>query len=86
MENAIPPEQLALMKRWVDTWKYITGPELETIKNRELRAMTEEEAFNVAQLLSAYPPGEIWIEPSRRDAAGMVEQQRLFQKARTCAR
>jgi hypothetical protein len=86
MEKAIPPDELALMKRWVDTWKHVTGPELERIKTRELRAMTEEEAFRIAQLLSAYPPGEIWIEPSRRDAHGLIQQQHLFQKARNCSR
>ena len=81
MEHAIPPDELALMKRWVDTWKYVTGPELERIKREELRAMTEKDAFEAAQRLSVHPPGEIWIEPSQRDAQGLVEQQRLFKMA-----
>ncbi len=30
------------MRAWVENWKRV-GPELEAIKRRELRAMTEEE-------------------------------------------
>jgi len=77
MENAPSADEQALMKRWVDQWK-ITGPELERIKKEELRAMTEEEAFESAQRLSSYMTDAIWIDPQRRDSVGLIEQQRLF--------
>lgn len=77
MENAPSADEQALMKRWVEQWK-ITGPELERIKKDELRAMTEEEAFESAQRLSSYIADAIWIDPQRRDALGLIEQQRLF--------
>jgi hypothetical protein len=80
MVEAGSEEERALMKRWVDQWKYVTGPELERIKKEELRAMTEEDAFDVARRLSSYESESIWIEPSRFDSAGLIEQQRLFSK------
>ncbi len=73
------------MKRWVDQWK-ITGPELERIKKEELRAMTEEEAFESAQRLSSYITDAIWIDPQRRDSTGFFEQQRLFSRHASIAR
>ena len=66
------------MKRWVDTWKYIAGPELERMKKAKLRAMTEEEAFDQAETLSASAADEVWIDPKRGAAHGLIEQQRLF--------
>jgi len=75
-------EERALMKRWVDQWKYVTGPELERIKKEELRAMTEAEAFQSARRLSSYIEANIWIEPQRRASVGLIEQQRLFSNAR----
>ena len=79
MPEPISDDELALMKRWVEQWK-ITGPELERIKREELRAMTEEEAGEIAVRLSTAAAADIWIEPHRRDSLGLVEQQRLFQK------
>jgi hypothetical protein len=67
----------ALIKRWVDQWK-ITGPELERIKKRELRAMTEEEALRrVGAVMDARfaAPRQ---DPRRRDYSGLIEQQRIF--------
>jgi len=77
MENAIPPDELALMKRWVDTWK-TAGPELERIKREELRAMTEQEALlRVERVMNSRAPDR-WNRPDRRTSSGLIEQQRLF--------
>jgi len=65
------------MRAWVENWKRV-GPELEAIKRRELRAMTEEEAFDQAETLTASAADELWIESKRAAAEGLIEQQRLF--------
>ncbi len=72
------------MRAWVENWKRV-GPELERIKREELRAMTEEEAFRRAELLGRSGAADVWIEPGRAAAAGMVEQQRLFILARVAS-
>lgn len=77
MENAIPPEELALMKRWVDTWKFVTGPELERIKKEELRALTDEEGLADADMLLSMPVSE-WMPEWRESSSGLVAQQSLF--------
>lgn len=65
------------MRAWVENWKRI-GPELEAMKRRELRALSEDEAFDQAETLSASAADELWIEPKRAAAEGFMEQQRLF--------
>ncbi len=67
------------MRLWVETWKR-TGPELERIKRAELRALTEEEAFEQAQALNDSVAEEVWIDPRRVAASGLAEQQRLFRE------
>ncbi|MBA2622859.1 MAG: hypothetical protein H0U88_04465 [Chthoniobacterales bacterium] len=86
MEKVIAPDELALMKRWVDTWKFVTGPELERSKKEELRAMTEEEALRRVELVMNSRAQITWIDPLRRDSSGLVEQQRWFQKFRLAAK
>ncbi len=65
------------MRAWVENWKRV-GPELEALKRTQLRAMTEEEAFKQAEMLSASAADELWVEPKRAAAEGFIEQQRLF--------
>ena len=65
------------MRAWVENWKRV-GPELERMKKEKLRSMSEEEAFNQAEVLSTSAADEVWIEPARAAAAGLIEQQRLF--------
>lgn len=72
------------MRAWVENWKRI-GPELEEIKKRELRALTEEEAARQAAILNESVADEYWIEPARERSEGLIEQQRLFQKCRAQA-
>jgi len=79
MENATPADELALMKRWVDTWKYITGPGLERIKKEELRALTDAQAAEDAETILSTSV-EDWTPESRKTSSGLVEQQRLFSK------
>ena len=79
MENAIPPDELALMKRWVATWK-IAGPELERIKRRELRALSEEDILRrLSRVMDSRVKGT-WRRPERLRSSGLIEQQRLFSK------
>lgn len=82
MGNATLPDETASIRRWVETWK-LAGPELERIRKKELRALTEEEAFEIAEMLSDSVADDVWIKPQRRDSLGLVEQQRLLQKLRT---
>lgn len=78
MENANPVDEIALMKRWVETWK-LAGPELERIKKEELRALSEEEGIaDVESILSV--PVDGWTPEWRKTWSGLVEQQRLFAK------
>jgi len=72
------------MRLWVETWKR-AGPELERMKREELRALTEEEAYEQAQALALSAPDDLWIEPGRLSAAGLIEQQRVFRKFRSSA-
>jgi hypothetical protein len=69
------------MRLWVENWKRV-GPELERIKRHELRALSEEEAFDQAEALNRSVAEDVWVHPRRLAAAGLVEQQRLFQKLR----
>jgi hypothetical protein len=69
------PEELVLMKRWVETWKR-AGPELERIRREELRKV------NTFQALSCLMgPVDFTQEPFRpRPSSGLVQQQALFKK------
>ena len=81
MADAIDPGEDALVKRWVDQWKFATGPELERIKKKELRAMTEEEALRrVASVMDARA-ADRWVRPERRTSSGLIEQQRYFKRS-----
>lgn len=67
------------MKRWVETWK-VAGPELERIKQEELRAMDAATARDLtAQALSL---GDSWFAVKRDmdRGSGMAKQQAIFSK------
>ena len=70
------PEQLALGKRWVQTWR-LAAVDLERIKRKEIR---ELDSYNTIQLLRgtrdfSRPPY------APKPWSGLVEQQRWFMKA-----
>lgn len=69
-------------RAWVQNWKR-TGPELERQKRAELRDMTEEQAGDIAATLAQSAADELWTDPERHSAAGLIEQQRLFAKLRS---
>ena len=65
-------EERELMRRWVETWKQ-AGPELEAIRQREMRQVDTAEAvrqlLNSTSLLHRDPPLQ---------TSGLVEQQAWF--------
>ncbi len=69
-------EQLALGKKWVDTWRR-AGVELEQIRRQELR---ELDTFHSISLLLG--PRDYTQDPyAPKPWSGLVEQQRWFKKA-----
>jgi hypothetical protein len=70
------PEQIAIGKRWVETWK-LAGVELERIRRREIR---ELDTYQAIALLCG--PAD-YTRPPRapKPSSGLVEQQRWFIKA-----
>jgi hypothetical protein len=64
-------------RAWVENWIRV-GPQLEAIRRTELRAMTYQQRVQaIGDLLDI---GCRFAKP--RTGSGLVEQQRLFQKAR----
>lgn len=70
-------EEIALGKRWVETWR-LAGEDLERIRRKELR---ELDTYRAIELLCG--PAD-YTRPPRapKPTSGLVEQQRLFMKAR----
>ena len=70
------PEQIALGKRWVDTWK-LAAEGLERIRRRELRELDSYYAISLLCHSADYtkPPY------APRPWSGLVEQQELFKRA-----
>src|SRR5215510_7928901 len=70
------PEQLALGKKWVETWKR-AAVELERIKRKEIR---ELDTYKTIQLLCGTAD---YTKPpyAPKPWSGLIEQQRLFKKA-----
>lgn len=67
------------MRQLARTWDR-AGPALETIKRRELEAMTDEEARTAAADILAFPlPADL---PPRLNS-GLVEQQYWFSRFRS---
>lgn len=67
------------MKRWVDAWK-VAGPELERIKQEELRAMDEARS---AEIFNKLASGWVdnWSPSGLETDQGLVIQQHYFSKA-----
>jgi hypothetical protein len=64
-------------RAWVENWVRV-GPQLEAIRRRELRAMTYQQRIQAIDTVLQI--GCRFAKP--RTSSGLVEQQRLFQKAR----
>jgi hypothetical protein len=73
------PEQIALGKRWVETWR-LAAVELERIRRKEIR---ELDTYNTIRLLCGTAD---YTRPPYAPTpwSGLVEQQRLFKKAAGC--
>ena len=70
------PDQIALGKKWVETWKLAAG-DLERIKRKEIRKL---DTYKTISLLCgdadfSKPPY------APKPWSGLIEQQRLFKKA-----
>lgn len=71
------PEQIAQAVRWVEIWK-LAGPDLERIRRQEIR---ELDTYQTIALLCG--PADYHRAPrAPKPSSGLVEQQRLFMKAR----
>ena len=70
------PEQIALGKRWVETWR-LAGEDLERIRRKEIR---ELDTYKTISLLCG--PRDYTKPPyAPKPWSGLIEQQRLFKKA-----
>jgi hypothetical protein len=79
-ETSMSPEELALAKKWAETWK-TTGPILEKIRREEIRKVSTVQAMQ--HLAGAFDSGA-YMHPPRK-SSGLVEQQAFFQKLRKCS-
>jgi len=70
------PEQIALGRKWVETWK-LAAADLERIRRKEIR---ELDTYKTIQLLCGSAD---YTKPpyAPKPWSGLVEQQRLFKKA-----
>ncbi|MGE3842889.1 MAG: hypothetical protein AB7I50_15040 [Vicinamibacterales bacterium] len=72
------PEQVALGKRWVQTWRD-AGPELDRLRRRDLRTL---DSYATIALLCG--PADYATAPrAPKPTSGLVEQQRLFRRLRS---
>jgi hypothetical protein len=69
----MPTEQ---EKKWLQGWR-AAGPELERIRNEELRALTDDEGTRQATLLGV--PAKL----INRKKSGIIELSRLLMKLRS---
>ena len=70
------PEQLALGKKWVETWKR-AAVELERIKRQEIRELDTYKTISLLRGRRDYTKPPYAPKPW----SGLVEMQRWFQKA-----
>lgn len=70
------PEQIALGKKWVETWK-LAAEELERIKRKEIRELDTQKALSLLLRDADYTKPPYAPKPW----SGLIEQQRLFKKA-----
>jgi hypothetical protein len=70
------PDQVALGRKWVETWK-LAAADLERIRRKEIR---ELHTYKTIQLLCGSAD---YTKPpyAPKPWSGLVEQQRLFKKA-----
>lgn len=70
------PEQVALGKRWVETWK-LAAVDLERIKRKEILELDTYKAISLLCGTADYtkPPH------APKPWSGLIEQQRWFKKA-----
>ena len=71
-----PEEQQAWMKQW-----RAAAVALRKVKREELRAMTDAQAIAGFNSLDT-PPEFGYRSPERANSEGLIEQQRIFRKAR----
>jgi hypothetical protein len=64
-------------QEFVERWRK-AGPELEKVRRQELRALTNVEANRLFHAVLEIGNSH----HQNRDTSGLVEQQRIFQKAR----
>jgi len=70
------PEEVALGKRWVETWR-LAGADLERIHRKELR---ELDTYRAIELLCG--SADYTLPPrAPKPTSGLVEQQRWFMRA-----
>ncbi len=67
-----------LLRNWVETWGR-AGPELDSIRRREIEALTDEDVREILQNLFAVP---LLPDAQLRVNSGLVEQQRWFARLR----
>ena len=72
------PEQIALGKKWVETWK-LAAADLERIKRKEIR---ELDTYKTIELLCG-SADHTKAPYAPKPWSGLVEQQRLFHRGRT---
>lgn len=72
------PEQAAA-RDWVSRWKP-AGDALERVRIEELRALSSDNSARAFANL-AFDSETVWLTPNRQNAAGLIEQQRLFRKS-----
>jgi hypothetical protein len=70
------PEQIALGKKWVETWK-LAAVDLERIKRKEIRELDTYKTISLLCCTRDYTKPPCAPEPW----SGLIEQQRLFKKA-----
>ncbi len=71
-----PEEQQAWMSQWRNA-----AIELEKVKREELQALTDERAFEISNMLLRMGPFPGCGRACSQDS-GLVEQQRIFGRAR----
>lgn len=67
------------MRAWVENWKRV-GPELERLKQEELRAKTEKMAHQDAVILANSRADTAASPAIDEPESGLVAQQRIFQR------
>ncbi len=73
------PEQIALGKKWVETWKR-AAEDLERIRRKEIRELNTQKALSLLLGDADYSKPPYAPKPW----SGLIEQQRLFKKAAGC--